>query len=239
MNLKQLATMSALMLIGGQPALGALITPDVIFGSGNDNGSFTVTTFDSGGIIELGLRAKLRYNDAGNPENTFNWDGVNTYTFAPTAGTPANRSVFNYEWSINTQDRGASIESLIGSGAYARIEYDIDPSALTSFVSYNPFDFDAYYGTNATGNGGGTYDNTGTPVSGATVAQNSVNYGFLPGAPLGQGIYDVRLTAFNSSDQQLGSTAIRINSVPEPSILALMGLGLAGLSFARYRKQQA
>jgi len=233
--------MSALMLIGGQPALAALITPDVIFGSGNDNGSFTVTTFDYGGIIELGLRAKLRYNDASNPENTFNWDGVNTYTFAPTAGTPANRSVFNYEWSINTQDSGPSIESLIGSGGSARIEYDTDPSVLINFVSYNPFEFDAYYGTNATGNGGGTYDDTGTPVSGKTVAQNSVNYGFIGGAPLGQGIYDVRLSAFNSSGEQLGSTAIsiRTNSVPEPSILALMGLGLAGLSFARYRKQQA
>lgn len=233
--------MSALIMIGGPAAFAAPITPDIIFGSGNDNGSFTVTTFDAGGDIELGLRAKLRYNDDGIAENTFNWDGIDTYSFAPTAGTPANRSVFNYEWSINTDDTGNTIASLIGSGARAQIDFDIDPSASTNFISYDPFDFDAYYGTNSTPNGGGTYDNTGTPVAGATVAQNSVNYAWAggTGGPLGSGIYDVRLSAFNSNGEQVGSTAIRINTVPTPSILALMVLGFAGLGFARCRKQKA
>lgn len=241
MKLKQLATMSALMVIGAPSAFAAPITPDIIFGSGNANGSFTVTTFDAGGNIELGLRAKLRYNDAGQPENTFNWDGVDTYSFSQTAGTPANRSVFNYEWSINTEGTGSTLEQLINAGARAQIDFDIDPSVSTNFLSYNPFALDAYYGTNATSNGGGTYDATGTPVSVATVAQNSVNYAWAGGmgGPLGSGIYDVRLSAFNSNGEQVGSTAIRINTVPVPSILALMGLGLAGLGFARRRKQQA
>lgn len=238
MNIKQLAAMSALMVVGCPLTFAAPVTPDIIFGSGNDNGSFTVTTFDAGGEIELGLRAKLRYNDAGQPENIFNWDGVDTYSFAPTAGTPANRSVFNFEWSVNTEDTGNTIASLIGSGARAQIDFDIDPSASTNFVSYDPFSLDAYYGTNATLNGGGTYD-TDTPIAGATVAQNSVNYGFLPGAPLGSGIYDVRLSAFDSNGAQVGSTAITVNTVPAPSILALMVLGLAGLGFGRYRKQQS
>lgn len=229
------------MLIGCPTTFAAPVTPDIIFGSGNANGSFTVTTFNAGGNIELGLRAKLRYNENGQPENTFNWDGVDTYSFAMTAGTPSNRSVFNFEWSINTEGTGRTIAELIAAGARAQIDFDTDPSASTNFVSYDPFAFDAYYGTNATPNGGGTYDNTGTPIAGATVAQNSVNYAWAGGigGPLGFGIYDVSLSAFNSNGTQLGSADIKINVVPAPSILALMFLGLAGLGFGRYRKQQA
>lgn len=223
----------------GATAQAAPISPDIIFGSGNANGSFTVVTVSTGrGDIELGLRAKLRYNDSGSPENTFNWDGTDTYTFAQTSGTPSNRSVFNYEWSINSSDAG-TISNLLGLGAYALIEYDTDSTASTSFSSYNPFAFDAYYGTNATPNGGGTYS-VGTPVSGSTVAQNSVNYGFLPGAPIGPGVYDVRLSVFSGNNTNLGSTAIVINSspvpVPVPATIALMGLGLAGLGWMRRRQ---
>ena len=71
------------------------VFPGVIFGSGNANGSFTTST--SGGI-ELGLRGKLRYNSSGSPENTFNYDGGNTYTFDPSnSSAPANRSIWNFE----------------------------------------------------------------------------------------------------------------------------------------------
>ena len=40
------------------------LTSNVIFGSGNANGDFTV---DRGNGIEVGLRAKLRFDAAGNP----------------------------------------------------------------------------------------------------------------------------------------------------------------------------
>ena len=92
-------------------------TPDVIFGSGNANGSFTVATgtYDAGAPniavpLEIGLRAKLRFNDMNLPENTFNYDGVDTYTFdaglPPTgfsfAPSSTSTAVWNFEWSVNT-----------------------------------------------------------------------------------------------------------------------------------------
>ncbi|MEQ8837455.1 MAG: hypothetical protein RID07_11680, partial [Lacipirellulaceae bacterium] len=70
------------------------VTPDVIFGSGNANGGFTVDT-DNG--VELGLRAKLRHNAVGAPENTFNSNGDGTYTFK--SGVAPTQSFPTAEWS--------------------------------------------------------------------------------------------------------------------------------------------
>jgi hypothetical protein len=42
------------------------VTPDVIFGSGNANGAFTI---DQSNGIELGLRGKLRFDASNQPEN--------------------------------------------------------------------------------------------------------------------------------------------------------------------------
>jgi hypothetical protein len=89
----------------------APITSDIIFGDGNANGDFTVTTktlsFPSnpiGGDIELGLRAKLRYDASGSPQNTFNYDGDDTYSFDLANGNPpTNRAMWNYEWSVNVE----------------------------------------------------------------------------------------------------------------------------------------
>ncbi len=238
--LKNSAVAAFVSVLLGTAAQASSVAPDIIFGSGNANGSFTVSNVTTArGNVEIGLRAKLRYNDAGLPENTFNWDGVDTYSFAPTAGTPANRSVFNFEWHVNTEATKRSISQLIASGASALLEVDIDPTAGTNFLSYDPFDFDAYYGTNATPNGGGTYDNTGTPVAGATVAQNSVNYGFILGAPVELGIYDIRLSIFNTQNQLLGSTAIKVTPVPVPAALPLLVFALGGLGFAGRRRKAA
>ena len=97
------------------------------FGDGNDNGAFTigtgtyekVTTDDLGNIIsttdigvEIGLRAKLRFDENNQPQNIFNYDGVDTYTFearaplngfndAPNPADPGT-AIWNFEWSVNT-----------------------------------------------------------------------------------------------------------------------------------------
>jgi len=121
------------------------------------------------------------------------------------------------------------------------LSYDTDPGVGTTFTDYNLFDFDAYYGTNATGNGGGTYDATGTPVAGSTVAQNSVNYGFIPGAPLGAGIFDFKMTAFSFGGVELASTKMTVNvaPIPVPAALPLLLAGLGGLGLAARRKRKA
>jgi len=59
------------------------VTPDVIFGSGNANGAFTVDRAEG---VELGMRGKLRYNLGGVPENTFNSNGDGSYSFDPSEG---------------------------------------------------------------------------------------------------------------------------------------------------------
>jgi hypothetical protein len=48
---------------------------------------------------------------------------------------------------------------------------------------------------------------------------------------------DTYTTGLRMANFEYSLTSSGIDSVPEPSILALMGLGLAGIGFARRRKQ--
>lgn len=240
------ATAVAAALSAPSASMALNVSPDIIFGSGNANGSFTVKTVDFPNTspapvsVELGLRAKLRYDDAGAPQNIFNWDGDRTYTFAPTAGTPSNRSVFNFEWSVASLENG-TFGQLNQGLAGVRLAYDIDPTAGVNFVEYDPLAFDAYYGTLTTANGGGTYvSNPGStpPPPNATVAQNSVNYGFLAGAPLGPGSYDVRLSLLNNSGDERGFTEITINVVPVPAALPLLASVVGGIAWMKRRPKK-
>ena len=119
MSQRSLAALLAILEIvaagGAQAAVmyDQNVTGNVIFGSGNDNGAFTV---DRSNGIELGLRAKLRFNESNLPENTFNSNGNGTYSFsadtppvgfgfAPNAPTTP---VWSFEWSINSNFDGSS-----------------------------------------------------------------------------------------------------------------------------------
>ncbi|MFP4106811.1 MAG: PEP-CTERM sorting domain-containing protein, partial [Phycisphaerae bacterium] len=77
------------------------VSPNVIFGSGNANGGFTVDR-DNG--IELALRGKLRHDATGEPQNRWNSNGDGTYTFragvAPGQSFPT--AEWSFEWSVNT-----------------------------------------------------------------------------------------------------------------------------------------
>jgi len=271
-DFKLAGTIPALALVfSAGAASAASVTPDIIFGSGNANGSFTKTDTELAfpntanplsGNLELGLRAKLRYdatsgcNGVGCPKNQFNWDGVDTYSFNQANGNPPpNRAMWNFEWSVNIEDwkydngDQVTIPQVVAGGAELVLSFDTDPGAGTTFTDYNLFDFDAYYGTNATENGvasttnpnGGIYDATGTPVAGSTVAQNSVNYGFLPGAPLGAGLFDIKMTALSFTGNELASTSITVNvaPVPVPAALPLLLAGLGGLGLVARRKRKA
>ena len=78
------------------------VTPDAIFGSGNDNGEFTINRQSS---VELGLRAKLRFPAS----NIFKSNGDGTYTYNTGSGTStAPNPEWGFEWSVNTDFTGGS-----------------------------------------------------------------------------------------------------------------------------------
>lgn len=227
----------------------APVTSDVIFGSGNSNGSFTV---DQASGIELGLRGKLRHNTAGAPENTFNSNGDGTYSFdagvAPTQSSPT--AVWSFEWSINSSFDGSG-ENL---DAYTYIlGLDTDPSAAVALFSFDPINdinpgsgivaWDHSIGNNGTANGAGTESTSSDSVtydgliSTNNLAQNSWKpHWFIPGFdPTLDGTYDFTLTAFDGNTQ-LAQTSMQIivgtggaTAVPEPGTMAILFTGLLGL----------
>ena len=222
---------------------GDNVTPDVIFGSGNSNGGFTTSTqADSdGNLVELGLRAKLRFDENNAPQNEFNANGDGTYTFdndvAPGGFSDLlTTPIWSFEWSVNTDaDAAAGSEDSFLDGLTYLLEIDGDAGAGTNFeLSFDPINpapptipfFDNAIGDNGTGNGAGS--TAGDAASYATligtnnVAQNSSNYEFLNEFgtiidqfdPTDEGTYTIRLTAFDGGTE-VTSVEIDINIVAE------------------------
>lgn len=226
---------------GASAALAGDVNPGVIFGSGNANGSFTI---DSNSGVEIGLRAKTRYNSSGVAENTFNWDGGSTYTFDPANGSPAaNRAMWNFEWSINTDVDGDTGNNLSDfTYQLALFSIDSDGTNLADAFVFDPINTlyaDHSIGDNSTT--AATDSVAGDPISyasliaGNNVAQNSWNYGFFNGLGSGAlegidpsmaGTYIIRLTAFDGTGI-VASSEITVNVVPLPPA-AFAGLGLLG-----------
>lgn len=241
-------------------ANAANVTPDVIFGSGNANGSFTVNNLVGGNNIELGLRGKLRFNDSNSPENTFNYDGANTYTFQ--RGTPPTgfgfdpnsptTPVWNFEWSVNTDVSGNSGLNLNELTYQLQLDRNPDPNVITG-SSFDMIDVplaDHAIGDNTTGNGNGMvaadamdYANL---IANNNVAQNSWSYEFFNEASFGLGLenfdpnelgsYNISLFARDATGAIVAATSININVVPMPTPLGMAGLGLIGVAGMRRRR---
>ena len=215
------------------------VTPDVIFGSGNENGSFTVDRVNS---VELGLRGKLRHDENGYPANIFNSNGDGTYTFnagvAPTQSSPT--AEWSFEWSINTDYTGTSglklddltyeLAMTSSTGAFiaafdpinginqglGRIQWDHSigdnsTTAATDLSLSNAVNDETLYLSRI-----GSYN----------VAQNSWKPHWFVGSfdPTLTGTYTFTLKAFDGTTE-IASDAITVNVVPEPASLALLGLG--------------
>jgi hypothetical protein len=193
------------------------VTTSVIFGDGNDNGSFTV---DRSAGVELGLRAKLRFNALGQPENTFNSNGDGTYSFeagvAPTKSAPT--GVWSFEWSINTDfddNLGLNIDDLT-----YKLGLDSDPSLATDFFIFDPINDGDYWdhgiGNNLTESGDGVVANDAADyanlIATNNVAQNSWQaHWFFPGYdPTVEGTYDLILYACDAQDNIVASTGIQV-----------------------------
>ncbi len=243
------------MVAGGVLALAGAasagtITPDVIFGTGNANGGFTIA---SSGNLELGLRAKLRYDSTsgcasfGCPQNVFNQSG-STYSFASVDGNPPpDRAMWNFEWGINTDITGDDNNGYVAflDDYFYELSIDIDPTAGTSFLTYDPLNdplVNYYTGTNSTPNGGGTLVFSGENQSASNVAQQSVNYGFfpVPGIPLGSGQFTISLAAFDRTGQ-VASTSIDVivdaPAIPLPAGLPLLLGAFGGLALFRRKRR--
>ncbi len=227
------------------------VVPDVIFGSGNANGSYTV---DRAGGVELGLRGKLRHNASGAPENTFNSNGDGTYSFdagvAPTQSSPT--AVWSFEWSINSDYDGTSGKNL--SDLSYTLGLDTDASAASSFLTFDPINgsscADHSIGTNTTGNGAGVEASCpggdalyASLIGTNNVAQNSWKpHWFISGFdPTVDGQYDIYLAAFDGG-AQVARTDISIIvgngvAVPAPAPIALFALGLGFLGFGARRSR--
>lgn len=245
------------VLAASAPAMAVVsfdqnVTPDVIFGSGNANGSFTV---DRSNGIELGLRGKLRFDSNNQPQNTFNSNGAGVYSFQP--GTPpigfgfaANSPttpVWSFEWSVNTDFDGTS--GLFLDDLTYELGMDFDPSIATNFQTFDPIipgPADHALGDNSTPNGGGTVDipNYGANIGVFNVAQNSWNYEFFNDAPWNifdpndTGTYDIFLRAIDASGNEVSRVDIQINIIPEPVTagLGFLAMGALGMSATRRRR---
>ena len=231
-----LSTATLLTLGASAAAQAASVTPDVIFGSGNLNGSYTLDTgsYVSSALVpvigplststntttpietnlEIGLRAKLRFDEFNRPRNIFNQSG-STYTFDAGAapggfGFDANSPttpVWNFEWSVTTDlDRDMPIPGATSLSALTyELRIDGDAGVGVNFAKFDPIKIaraDHALGNLLTGNGDGVVSGSAAEyqanLAKYSVAQNSWSYEFF-NEPT-DGAFLPELAAFDPSE---------------------------------------
>lgn len=182
------------------------------------------------------------------PQNIFNYNGDDTYTFDPALSNPAaGRAIFNFEFAVNSDADGASARNV--DAIIWLLTVDIDPGWGVSNAFSSDFINVAFadhsFGTNGTANGAGVEAANVAAYAGLiannNVAQNSSNlgFGFTPNPQL-PGVYTFTLSGSDSTGV-LASTSINVivGQVPEPASLSLAALALGMVGRVRARRKSA
>lgn len=188
------------------------VTNEVIIASpvGGSNGAFTVDRFEG---MEVGLRAKLRFDATNQPADVFNSNGDGTYTFAPGSPTgsglpayaTANTPFWSIQFSVNTDYDGSSLKNL-DQFTY-ELGMDFDPGPGVNYLAFDPISsgsqvpFDPPITVNVWQNYIG---NNLTPANGGTVTTNTSTYlSLLAGNNIAQkewNVDELNLNPFNTFD---------------------------------------
>jgi len=224
-------------------AHAASVTPEVIYGSGNSNGDFTVSIGDN---VEIGLRGKIPF------AGTTNYDGVKTYSFeAGLLGGSLTRPTWNFDFAVNVNaDDNSNNSRSIGDLTYL-LSLDVDPTAGEDFAQFSldPFNLafaDHSFGNNNTLNGQGVEATTAAEynqlLTSNNVVQQSWSYGFFPLTgfdPLDIGLYTINLEVFDGGTS-LAKSSININvsAVPIPAALPLLMSALGMFGFFGWRRKR-
>lgn len=202
---------------------GSLPNGATFNGSGIQTDQVVIT---NRGTLTLGLAASQRY-DAPTVTN----DGVSTYFATP--GRANNLALWNFNFYIQNISEGG----LGGYNLTYELLYDLDPGVNTDVSkmgSFNPA-ASAFKPTFDTAHGS---QNLGFAWMATPALFKTMPVAFDPTA---NGEYSFSLIAW-SGDEVYARTDMKVQvgepaQVPEPGALALMGLGLAGVSLVRRRRK--
>lgn len=230
------------------------VTPN-LYGNGVSNGGYTIAT---DGALEIGLRASLRYDINGQAQPIYNYNSAtDAYEFNPASSTaPANRSVFNFDWSIDTDtaDSANAPAKTISDYTYV-LGFDTDPGVGATYSTFDPYAApvgDETFGYNSTAAASGFKATDAASFTALkttyNVSQQSWNMGFgFLGSQTAPGLYNIYLSAYDNGTLAatsairvwVGTGAAPLAAVPLPAGLPLMASGIGGLALLRLRRKRA